>query len=82
MLFFPEVEGYILKKQKSGLKVKCPQCQKLMKYDTANSWRPFCSERCKTLDLANWAEEKYRISEALDQTEEAPSFEKKMLGDD
>jgi uncharacterized protein len=25
------------------------------------AWRPFCSERCKTRDLANWADESYRI---------------------
>jgi len=24
-------------------------------------WRPFCSERCKLLDLAAWADERYRI---------------------
>jgi len=24
-------------------------------------WRPFCSERCKTLDLGAWAAERYRI---------------------
>jgi endogenous inhibitor of DNA gyrase (YacG/DUF329 family) len=25
-------------------------------------WRPFCSERCKLLDLAQWAEGNYRIA--------------------
>jgi hypothetical protein len=25
------------------------------------AWRPFCSERCKLLDLARWAEGNYRI---------------------
>ena len=24
-------------------------------------WRPFCSERCKTQDLARWADESYRV---------------------
>jgi len=24
-------------------------------------WRPFCSERCKLVDLAAWADERYRI---------------------
>ena len=28
------------------------------------AWRPFCSERCKTRDLANWADESYRIGGA------------------
>jgi len=25
-------------------------------------WRPFCSERCKTQDLARWADESYRVA--------------------
>jgi len=25
------------------------------------AWRPFCSERCKVRDLANWADESYRV---------------------
>ena len=36
---------------------------------TANSEFPFCSERCKLLDLGAWASEKYVISEpAIDDT--------------
>jgi endogenous inhibitor of DNA gyrase (YacG/DUF329 family) len=27
-------------------------------------WRPFCSERCRTIDLGNWAAETYRVPEA------------------
>jgi endogenous inhibitor of DNA gyrase (YacG/DUF329 family) len=31
------------------------------------AWRPFCSERCKVRDLANWADESYRVGgEPLD----------------
>ena len=26
-----------------------------------DEWRPFCSERCKLLDLGNWVDEKYRV---------------------
>jgi len=26
-----------------------------------NSWRPFCSERCKLIDLGAWATERYRV---------------------
>ena len=40
--------------------VKCPTCRK----DTAwenNPHRPFCSERCKLVDLGAWADERYRI---------------------
>jgi len=24
-------------------------------------WRPFCSERCRLLDLANWVDGRYRV---------------------
>jgi uncharacterized protein len=32
-----------------------------MEWTTRNAWRPFCSERCKTIDLGAWASEKYRV---------------------
>lgn len=34
-----------------------------MVYDTANPYRPFCSERCKLMDLGQWANENYRFPE-------------------
>jgi endogenous inhibitor of DNA gyrase (YacG/DUF329 family) len=43
------------------MKVKCPTCGKLSEYSTTNPVRPFCSERCQTLDLGAWADEKYRV---------------------
>jgi hypothetical protein len=30
-------------------------------YAPENRWRPFCSERCRTIDLGNWAAEAYRV---------------------
>lgn len=41
--------------------VKCPTCRKQAKYTPGNPYRPFCSERCKLIDLGAWAEEKYAI---------------------
>lgn len=41
--------------------IKCPQCGLLTFYSTENSFRPFCSERCKILDLGAWASEKYSV---------------------
>ena len=41
--------------------VNCPQCGTGVEWDTANRWRPFCSERCKMMDLGAWASENYRI---------------------
>ena len=42
-------------------KVKCPQCGKPTFFSPDNPNRPFCSERCKILDLGDWAQEKYRV---------------------
>lgn len=41
--------------------VACPLCRKPAIYHASNPWRPFCSERCKLIDLGQWAEEEYRI---------------------
>ncbi len=42
-------------------KVNCPQCGKTVTLENTNRFRPFCSDRCKTNDLAQWATESYRI---------------------
>jgi len=39
--------------------MKCPICKKEV---TPSDFFPFCSERCKIIDLGNWASEKYVIS--------------------
>ena len=41
--------------------VGCPQCGKPVKWDPGNCYRPFCSERCRVIDLGAWATESYRI---------------------
>jgi len=41
--------------------VACPTCGKSVAWTPENAWRPFCSERCRTQDLAAWASEKYRV---------------------
>jgi endogenous inhibitor of DNA gyrase (YacG/DUF329 family) len=43
------------------LQVKCPRCSKLITYSKDNLYRPFCSERCKLIDLGNWADGSYSI---------------------
>lgn len=42
-------------------KVKCPHCGRLTFYSTENAFRPFCSERCRLIDLGQWASESYRV---------------------
>ena len=41
--------------------VSCPQCGKNAVWNNTNPYRPFCSERCKMIDLGAWATESYRI---------------------
>ena len=41
--------------------VSCPTCQKENRYHTGNPFRPFCSERCRLIDLGEWADEGHRI---------------------
>ena len=47
--------------------MKCPICKKPV--SLGERFMPFCSERCKMIDLANWAEEKYVISTPLSLNE-------------
>jgi uncharacterized protein len=42
------------------MKVKCPIC-KQVEVAAGDPEFPFCSERCRTMDLANWATGKYVI---------------------
>ncbi|SIS98899.1 DNA gyrase inhibitor YacG [Neptunomonas antarctica] len=42
-------------------KIKCPQCAGPSLWDPSNSSRPFCSDRCKLIDLGAWASEEYKI---------------------
>lgn len=41
--------------------VDCPQCGGPSVYAPANPYRPFCSERCKSIDLGAWASERFRM---------------------
>lgn len=41
--------------------VNCPQCGNEVVWGEESRWRPFCSERCRLIDLGQWANEGYRI---------------------
>ena len=43
------------------LTVDCPTCGAPVEWKATNLNRPFCSDRCKLIDLGAWAEEKYTI---------------------
>ena len=55
------------------MKVKCPKCGTETRLDD-NPFRPFCSERCKLIDLGNWLDGAYTVptdrEEAADETQE------------
>ena len=49
-------------------KIRCPRCRKEATWE-GNPFRPFCSERCKLIDLGNWATGRYVISAPLSDSE-------------
>ena len=42
-------------------RVPCPTCGSPTRYHAGNRWRPFCSERCRSVDLGAWASERFRV---------------------
>lgn len=44
--------------------VVCPTCGGDSVYAPSNIFRPFCSERCKNIDLGAWASENFRMPDA------------------
>ena len=51
------------------IKLRCPICKKPVK--SADADFPFCSERCRLIDLGKWARGAYVISSPVDDAEEA-----------
>lgn len=47
----------------------CPRCGETSQWE-GNEFRPFCSERCKLIDLGAWASDEYKLP-----TEDAPQAE-------
>lgn len=42
--------------------VPCPTCRQPAPFSPDNRWRPFCSARCRGVDLGAWASEDYRVA--------------------
>jgi len=42
--------------------VNCPTCQTIVEWLESNEHRPFCSDRCRLIDLGAWAAEDYKIA--------------------
>lgn len=41
--------------------VPCPSCGRPAPFAEGNPWRPFCGERCRSVDLGAWASERFRV---------------------
>lgn len=46
---------------RSAVQVKCPTCGESVRWDETSPWRPFCSDRCRLLDLGAWFTEERGI---------------------
>ncbi len=46
----------------NGRTVSCPRCGTPVRWGAQSPFRPFCSERCKMIDLGAWANEEYRVA--------------------
>ncbi|MEZ5542483.1 MAG: DNA gyrase inhibitor YacG [Pseudomonadota bacterium] len=50
-----------MQQQSRTRRVNCPTCGALVEWSTAQRWRPFCSERCRLIDLGGWLDGSHRI---------------------
>jgi uncharacterized protein len=57
---------------------KCPICKKPTDSERDAEF-PFCSERCRLLDLGAWASEKYVVSDPVFDEEEIPEEDRRKL---
>ncbi len=62
------------------MKVKCPRCRKETVLE-GNPFRPFCSERCKLVDLGYWLSGSYGIAGTEDDHPEPETKPERETGD-
>ena len=66
----------------SEVKVRrCPQCRRETSWED-NPWKPFCSERCKLIDLGRWANEEYRVPTSETPGDAAADFDREVNSDE
>lgn len=59
---------------------KCPQCRRSVAPRSDNPAFPFCSDRCRTIDLGGWLSETYRVPVGPDETERDGVSEEEAAG--
>lgn len=60
------------------LEVKCPTCEKKFNY-YESSFRPFCCEKCRLIDLGQWLTESYAVPAHKLSEEEQAELEKVIM---
>ena len=65
--------------RKRALKLSCPICKKLVKKDNPDF--PFCSDRCRLIDLGKWASGAYVISSPVTDIEEEVDLRRRLDSD-
>lgn len=55
--------------------IVCPICAKKNTWRSDNESRPFCSARCKLIDLGEWADESRRLPGEPAQPKDPENFE-------
>jgi endogenous inhibitor of DNA gyrase (YacG/DUF329 family) len=55
------------------LKVPCPTCKREIAWSEASPYRPFCSQRCRLIDLGAWLSEEHAIPGEPVDSPEGPS---------
>ncbi|TPE55606.1 DNA gyrase inhibitor YacG [Maribrevibacterium harenarium] len=50
--------------------IPCPTCRKDAQWSPENPYRPFCCERCKLIDLGEWASGTYSIAQIDSEEDE------------
>ena len=52
--------------------VKCPTCKRPVEWVPESVFRPFCSDRCRLIDLGEWLSEQHKIPDESGTGEEVP----------
>ena len=55
------------------LTVDCPTCGAPVEWNEKNAYRPFCSDRCKLIDLGAWASDSYSIAGQAASADDSPA---------
>lgn len=63
------------------MQVRCPRCVRFVDWE-GNPWRPFCSERCKLVDLGTWVDEEYKVPGEKSSEEDQKQADAVQLGNE